>query len=1490
MKASPWLILVFLLLASLASSSVMAAPIQTIALNCGFTSATAVDCTDSVILQCTAVTTLAGGALSPAAITQMYATINGDQVLMSLYSGTVYNGTWRTASQVVGSNYPKEATISFEGVTVADKSGFTCYSTPEADSEGCPLATGTVLLENNCECAYVEVRGAITPDNRQQLNLTPEAGCSGVSRSSYVWADYCDPDWIPVYGSCDGAWDGVESATGLTTKSYVKRNQLCCSQTQSYAGHLDFNHGGGSDCDPPLDNGNEFVCALDVWPNYQDTIYEEGGDKRKGGFTYDDYTTYNEGDLNFSIQPLIFDMDRDGVVDIITLDEDDGFLKIYDSHMSLLTELVYSGIATSVSQPALWGVSDLGGDNSDEGYVMDISVIQLNQSPLIVVPYNVGSQAWIKVYNVTGGDLYLFQTVSLGALGSISGVSCYFGYCYFMTGDGYMHKLNPLTGSVTTSSFYYPFAAGSNTTWYSGNGTLDRKMVPTFFWDGSLRVLWWWKGTHTGGSPGFYDYTDITIVLTDDSFYPRRMYGIFASDSDHDPEINFDTSNIVVTGDYGSVTFQQTIGNMSGYNLATFLISSASGHEFVDSKLIWYGYSRTGDCLSNPVELDCMGDGGQDIGVMYNVLSSDLSSTIGQEFSAPTIYRSFPILPPSSGTFSTFVNSDGSMFAAADSDSVDIYRTADGLKVKTISWPASGFVPYSVYFDDDYDKLYIGFIFGTTYWLKIYDYSSLYAITEVFSSGTSSSYSQRGPIQIFDDDYVIMPLLRTSGVGTRIIKRNNVTQQWSMPGISGGATLLYVDNDLDIMFMSGVGYYVPNASSYVNVSSPANFPSGATYPGTPSIYNFQPSSIKFLDQSSTPHLMTGVLGSMVTTSAACDLNFYPMYWNADNYILGINSVTHKFQVCDFSDPFIPMTRNLTLTWNGVVPYNYPSVVRRAGSSPYAYLGGYSGTTGYVYRLDADRSNASISVDSSYGRALCIDPVSAATGSYLTKKREVTVPFGAGCGPITKDDIDADGYEDIISIGGIASMGTGQWLTTFLSRGSYPDSWVVPTDLDGNYRTDLVYSSASERVLQSLISNVLLESVSYSSTPVLDAIRCTARNGSNVVTVQVSGKMPSPEDTEVWITANGKTTKYDRAAGPNFDIRFDSAGTYSIVAKLVQNYPAYLETSSQSCSVTIVLEEEDFCSLGEDGEFDFVDFIGNHGWLGTGSTKSPSSGMITLAVNDAVTYSLDSCDEYSALTVRERLNAASQSRMTLKDVEGNIIAGFIVDLGTVYDLSGNPVASVTPDSMIIVDVELDAVTNKVNWYVNGEVKASIDKTFVTLGSVTITGPGAVDYVRVLKSGTIIGGGGTTVPSEGVIQELDGDFSFLSGCNASLNEDSDLSVRMSYPALARYCASRPDSAYCDYDQLRKVILYNQGCWKEAYNYCVRVTYGQTQGNINSADNLQGGTVCMSVLGLSSGFEGIVKPTVEIGWEIFTSNTMVILVLIILIIVATVVMRKR
>jgi hypothetical protein len=93
------------------------------------------------------------------------------------------------------------------------------------------------------------------------------------------------------------------------------------------------------------------------------------------------------------------------------------------------------------------------------------------------------------------------------------------------------------------------------------------------------------------------------------------------------------------------------------------------------------------------------------------------------------------------------------------------------------------------------------------------------------------------------------------------------------------------------------------------------------------------------------------------------------------------------------------------------------------------------------------------------------------------------------------------------------------------------------------------------------------------------------------------------------------------------------------------------------------------------------------------------------------------------------------------------------------------------------------------------------------------------------------------------------------------------------------------------LQNVVKYNSACYKEAYDYCLYISFPETAGDIASKQKgINGATACSAVLLSSQTYNGIARPILSIIWTMLVANPVILLLMAIIVLIAIVVAAKR
>ena len=90
-------------------------------------------------------------------------------------------------------------------------------------------------------------------------------------------------------------------------------------------------------------------------------------------------------------------------------------------------------------------------------------------------------------------------------------------------------------------------------------------------------------------------------------------------------------------------------------------------------------------------------------------------------------------------------------------------------------------------------------------------------------------------------------------------------------------------------------------------------------------------------------------------------------------------------------------------------------------------------------------------------------------------------------------------------------------------------------------------------------------------------------------------------------------------------------------------------------------------------------------------------------------------------------------------------------------------------------------------------------------------------------------------------------------------------------------KDNGAYCSFEELRKIVKFNNECYKAAHDYCIETTYPRSAGfNTEDIDvqlsdgSLSGAAACGTALAITTTAGNIGRPFFSIMWNQFTQNT--------------------
>ena len=524
-------------------------------------------------------------------------------------------------------------------------------------------------------------------------------------------------------------------------------------------------------------------------------------------------------------------------------------------------------------------------------------------------------------------------------------------------------------------------------------------------------------------------------------------------------------------------------------------------------------------------------------------------------------------------------------------------------------------------------------------------------------------------------------------------------------------------------------------------------------------------------------------------------------------------------------------------------------------------------------------------------------------SVLSDLNPVVVPSGTRCGPITKADVDVDGTDDIISTGGIASMSKRLWVKTFASGGTNSSNeWVLPVDVNADGYVELLRSSQLQQQLQLMTGKTGFDSFGVGS-PVVKGVVCSVSPGTGYAQIQTAFQLPDPFYAQLEINPGDGLGSFICAPGSTtcpltpdgiVHYQFGKSGTYSVNVRAFQsNNPS--SSASGNCKITVNFTQQSNtgdCTLGPDGEFNFLDSILSHNWVG--ADIAPANGVLQLTP-DTIFHSLRNCN-YSVVDVQIGIYPRGTGAVHVIDTplgsgsdgtstpsNGYEYGLQFNDDGKIVNQDGEVVGTWVNDAakhVILYHQDRSAGVGVIQMYYDGVLIYTTTQSSNALSGVTMSGYSGIDYVRVGQSGSKV-----RTSSGSAVDNSD-----LMACDGQVLQDStDINVRRSYTNLMAYCGK--SGADCSYAGLTDLTYKYPKCAKEIYNYCVYEAYYADGTPKTDSSSLTGASTCAAMLGIGAGYSGIAQPILSIVWGVlFAKGVLYGLLLIIIIIVALAFWSKK
>ena len=527
--------------------------------------------------------------------------------------------------------------------------------------------------------------------------------------------------------------------------------------------------------------------------------------------------------------------------------------------------------------------------------------------------------------------------------------------------------------------------------------------------------------------------------------------------------------------------------------------------------------------------------------------------------------------------------------------------------------------------------------------------------------------------------------------------------------------------------------------------------------------------------------------------------------------------------------------------------------------------------------------------------------------------------------ITVADWDGDYTEDVLTEFGVFKFGVGSF-ERFESGGEIERAWTIPVDLNSDSLLDMITTIPGSPLINIYETNPKIEALGEGELAIR-ALRCTTiGNNTGSINIQTAIAAPNPNWVTIGINPGetGISTFFPDISGTGvYTYTYSQTGVYDVTVTVTDQ----LNTSnsvSDTCQIEVEISQEEAaaCNLGEDGEFNYYGYVGDRNWdiLRRNTDLIAKSGELKTRGSDEIEYKLLSCS-FSSMSVEAKvvpmgvglLKVSSDGRSgPILEQPGLIVVGegasnpsavgvqsgvkrtlnilFNKHEDKIEDWNGAPITDSLTDACsnivdagdleCIIKIEIDPTTSSAKLYVDGILYHEEQKTFPTLDALGISGAGDWDYVRLTTSGQYI-----PRRYQGVVSGLPGQPSYLLNCDDELHEESDVGVRRSYSNLALYCGSIKTGqtpGFCGADLVRQVVAKYPKCAKEAFNYCVDVTY-PTENQITREEGvLQGATVCSTIINAGAAWGGVVEPGSRALWNMLTGNLTTALVILLVLVI--------
>jgi hypothetical protein len=1440
-------------------------------------------------------------------LVSMTFTINGVQYTnYTPISGNTTLGIWQVSVPI---NDQSPAVTTLDSVSAKISNDFSCsgsLNTGDKTDYPCFITFGTVRsLTTSCTCSMTNFTSCGI-DNVQVTTFTAGPGCT--SQSSYIsygTCDYCDPQWAPVYTTCQGVnltgVLGVQTTNpfvGYTVKHYESLNPNCCLQT-----------GLKSDCTKPGDDWTNQTCEMD--------FISTAGKVAEGTYRDDKIAFMSEAvsnkstsfvsalDIyNNSINPLMWDFNRDGNTEIAVVQS--GQVVIYNVNLTLVGQASAAGFSTWKGAIALAGVTaETNGQVYPTDNTFRVDTIAGSTSywldPYVRNgTYSVGiagiqtknaTHEFFMVYRLNpSGIWYNSVNVDLNASFGESartgvGVSCYREFCYFMTDQGMLHKIDAGTGvdvssdTCVNSPLCSPGASRINYTGLIGSVPIivsPSTSLKVVVVEGVLNVTG--SGIRTALSA--CETTDMTNC--DISIMVDNITGIAGG-----------VKGVSGINSYVDVYVSSLSAGVPKISRIPLIVSS--GNDFSWSGMTSQQLTASGGtlkCLSNPAAAKCKATG-------------------------------------------------------------DVYGTA----VAT-TWDASGVASVSI--DTS------SFILPISAPLK--NASQLTNCSRITVSGNYTLGTDLVGSHPGGGTYkACITFVNNGGLDGQGVRNTTLDCQGHM--IEGGAisnTTIEVEGDVapfyaknitikNCRILPPIGRGVGSQSALVyshaiaNTNLINNVFDGTAQPGQ---------NLGMLTSSWVPPAIGANTGSESNMNISYNV-FYGLYIGTQvgtsNLIIGNKFVQNTYDFRDFagvsntvvdnifygvgaSPRFTVSPAGANIWDNGVHGNEYRSTDGLSSYSDVCTDANADGICDFSYLLfTSNRDNYPLKMLSGGAFTGRYTEYACYSGPSMLKAYGLVVP-GASCiNKIVTADTDVSGVDRIIS-------GTGVYFgKTLKVERSFSDvenaTFPIVADVNSDTRADIILLTSI--VLKEILS-APKQSVAFSSTGLMVGnVSCGYNNETGKIEMLANGLAASHQGKYIWMDAKVYNSKgalinelsSDASNDTEVDVPVKVPDTYSGTMTVTDKVSGeVVQTSCSGVVVTITSENVNDslkrgCMLGNngaDGEFNWASGIpiSQYNWYTHYNGLEPVvDGGFATFINAGIQifHGLSCADNGLVLDVAVQPSLTSETTVAvsaLNDGEMNIIMRIVFDGNRVKvgNLTGSDILvtqSLDTTSMNQIRVEMDQELGMGRFIVyvggvsvaSGSLLAPVNGEFSDVMVQHASGTTAFDYIR---TSALTGELRDVRNSSTKYDDLA--LPYLLKCvppsDRNFTADpawmSGKDLSSTYANVQLYCEKEHSGKLCSYDDLMKAVRFNGDCYKEAFGYCVMRTYPASvdSGDLSSPSNtvrggnvgIDGAAACNMALGIGVGSQKVLLPFWNSFWSLIKSAPIMFGVLFFIIVVVLASQSKR